>query len=325
MSPTMRVARVVAGAGIMSVVIWRLGTGPILDGLRTINAWSLAAAAVIGLVTTVGAAWRWSLVARGLGVAVPMRTAIAAYYRSQFLNTALPGGVLGDVHRGVRHGRDVGDVSRALRAVVWERFAGQAVQVALALVVLLALPSPVRSSMWIAVPAAGATVLIVVIARRLLPTRWTGTLGADVRAGMLTRHALPGITSASLLVIAGHTTTFLIAARTAGSTASVQQLLPLAMLIMLAMAVPANVGGWGPREGVTAALFGAAGLGADQGLAAATVYGVLTFAASLPGAVVLIVARRRHGTPVVDQPERVERNPLSRVNSVDQTRPALDA
>ena len=40
----------------------------------------------------------------------------------------LPGGVLGDVHRGVVHGRAAGSTSRALRAVGWERFAGQVVQ-----------------------------------------------------------------------------------------------------------------------------------------------------------------------------------------------------
>ena len=54
---------------------------------------------------------------------------------------------MGDVHRGISHGRDVSDVGRGLRAVVWERFAGQVVQVVLTVAVLLALPSPVHSSM----------------------------------------------------------------------------------------------------------------------------------------------------------------------------------
>src|SRR6188508_3794592 len=130
-------ARLLGGAAILAVLIWRLGTGPFLDGIRTIDARSLAAAAGIAVVTTVCSAWRWRLVARGLGVGVPMGTAVAAYYRSQFLNTTLPGGVLGDVHRGVRHGRDVGDVGRGLRAVAWERTAGQTVQIVLTLIVLV--------------------------------------------------------------------------------------------------------------------------------------------------------------------------------------------
>ena len=91
--------------------------------------------AALALLSTVCCAWRWSLVARGLGVSVPLPTAVAAYYRSLFLNTTLPGGLVGDVHRGVRHGRDVGDVGRGLRAVGWERSAGQVVQLALTVVV----------------------------------------------------------------------------------------------------------------------------------------------------------------------------------------------
>ncbi len=50
-----------------------------------------------------------------------------------------------------------------------------------------------------------------------------------------------------------------------------------------------SVGGWGPREGVTAWAFGAAGLGASQGVTTAVVYGVMVLVATLPGAAVLVV------------------------------------
>jgi hypothetical protein len=43
-------------------------------------------------------------------------------------------------------------------------------------------------------------------------------------------------------------------------------------------------------------LFGAAGLGAGQGIATATVYGVMVLAANLPGAAVLIASRHRRGS-----------------------------
>ena len=295
--------RVLGGAAILAVLFWRLGTGPLLDGLRTISGWSLAAAAGVALVTTVCWAWRWSLVARGLGVAVPLRAAITAYYRSQFLNSALPGGVLGDVHRGLQHGRDTGDVSRGLRAVGWERLAGQMVQVVLALIVLLVLPSPVRSSM----PAVLAIAVLCVVGAvgliRARPphgtSRWARTLrtaSTDVRAGLLAPRTRAAILLSSVVVVAGHMTTFLIAARTAGATASSLQLLPLAMLVLLAMTVPTNIGGWGPREGVAAWLFAAAGLGAAQGLAVAAVYGVLVLVASLPGAAVLAITSLGSGS-----------------------------
>ena len=277
---------------------WSGGWAPARSStaLRTVDGGALAAAAGIAVLTTVCCAWRWSLVARGLGVGVPLRTAVAAYYRSQFLNTTLPGGVLGDVHRAVRHGRDVGDVGRGLRAVAWERSAGQVVQIVLTMIVLLVLPSPVRSSMpgrgggrcwrpWLAVLSAGRC------PGRAVP------LGADPAHGPPTSatgcsHGGRGRASCSRPPWwwpATHAT-FLIAARTAGSTASPVRMLPLALLVLLAMGVPTNIGGWGPREGVAAWAFGAAGLGAAQGVATAVVYGVMVLVASLPGAVVLVVA-----------------------------------
>jgi glycosyltransferase 2 family protein len=293
-------ARVLGGAAILAVLVWRLGTGPFLDGVRSISAWSLAAAAGIAMVTTVCCAWRWILVARGLGVDLPLPAAVAAYYRSQFLNTVLPGGVLGDVHRGVSHGRDVGDVSRGLRAVAWERSSGQVVQAALSVIVLLVLPSPVRSAMPLVAAAVVVGALGAVLLGRVLPhdgpSWWARTLqtaGADIREGLLARRAWPGIVLTSAAVVVGSTAMFLIAARTAGSTESLARMLPLAMLVLLATAVPANVAGWGPREGMAAWAFGAAGLSADRGVATAAVFGVMVFVASLPGAVVLVATSLR--------------------------------
>ncbi|MDX6639180.1 MAG: hypothetical protein QOF12_191 [Solirubrobacteraceae bacterium] len=301
-------ARLLGGAAMLGVLVWRLGTRPFLDGVHVISGWSLLAAAAITVLTTVSCAWRWSLVARGLGAGVPLPAAVAAYYRSQFLNTTLPGGVLGDVHRADRHGRDAGDVGRGLRAVAWERSAGQLVQLALAIIVLLLLPSPVRSSMPVVATAVLAGGLGVLLLIRVLPhggpSRWARTLRtavADLREGLLARRAWPGIVLASAVVIAGHAATFLIAARTAGSTASALKLLPLALLVLLAMGVPTNIAGWGPREGVAAWAFSVAGLGAAQGIATAVVYGVMVLVASLPGAAVLIVELLHRNTLGADR------------------------
>jgi hypothetical protein len=89
--------------------------------------------------------------------------------------------------------------------------------------------------------------------------------------------------------VAGHLATFLIAARTAGAVASPARLLPLALLALVAMSVPTNIAGWGPREGVAAWAFGVAGLGAGLGVTTAVVFGVMVLVASLPGAGVLLV------------------------------------
>jgi hypothetical protein len=134
-------------------------------------------------------------------------------------------------------------------------------------------------------------------------SRLRSAAARDVRDGLLAARAWPAIALASALVVAGHAVTFLIAARTAGATAPPSEMLPLALLVLLAAALP-NVGGWGPREGVTAWAFAAAGLGPSHGVATAVAYGVMVFVATLPGAVVLVVAwwRRTRAAPSRPRP-----------------------
>jgi glycosyltransferase 2 family protein len=299
-----RAIRLAGAMAVLAIVVWRLGTGPFRDGLSAVDGRALAAAAGIGVVTTVCCAWRWTVVARGLGVPLSLRDAVAAYYRSLFLNLTLPGGVVGDVHRGVSHGRDANDVSRGLRAVAWERAAGQVVQAAITVAVLLALPSAVRPFVPLTALALAAAMIGVVLVGRLRSrggrSRWArfrNALTGDLRDAVLHRRALPVVVLASAVVVAGHAATFLIAARTAGATAPLSRLLPLALLAMLAMVLP-SVAGWGPREGATAWAFGAAGLGANLGVATAVVYGVMSLVASLPGALVLARGALPHAVPV---------------------------
>lgn len=291
----LRWARPAVSAAALAAVIWRLGSGPFLEGIRALDARDLLAAVAIFFITTACCAWRWKIVARGLGLRLSLPAAVAAYYRCLFLNLTLPSGVAGDVHRGVSHGRDVHDVGRALRAVVWERTAGQVVQVMLTISVLLVLPSPVRASMPLVAGALVAAAVAVVLIDRVQTgrgsSRWERARDAAVagiRAGLLQRNALPGVVLTTIVAFFGYAVIFLIAARTAGVTAPVSRLLPLALLAILAMVLP-SIAGWGPREGATAWVFSAAGLGADRGAATAVAYGVMVLAASLPGAFVLVV------------------------------------
>ena len=288
---------------VVAVVVWRLGGGPFLDGLRALDGQAPAAAAAIVLVTTVCFAWRWKTVAEGLGVRLSLADAVTAYYRSLFLNLTLPGGVAGDVHRGVRHGREVRDLGLALRAIVWERTAGQVVQIVLTVAVLFLLPSPLRSSMlFLALGLAAVAVVVVLVVRMRTGrghSRWArirSTAVADIRRCFLDRRALAVVAIASALAVVGHVVIFLIAARAVGVDASVGKLVPLALISITAMALP-NIGGWGPREGVTAWAFSAAGLGAGLGAATAVAYGIVVLAASLPGGLMLLHEwlPRRHG------------------------------
>nr|WP_055495429.1 lysylphosphatidylglycerol synthase domain-containing protein [Streptomyces sp. TP-A0356] len=318
----------VAGAAILGVLLWRLGTGVFLDGLRRIDVPTLLAGLGIGALTTVFSAWRWCRVARALDLRLPLGAAVADYYRALFLNAALPGGVLGDVHRAVRHGRSTGDMGRGVRAVVLERTAGQVALVAFGVPVLLTLPSPVLTQArhlagLLALAALGALAVVAAVrmGRAPGPSRRRRALGAAVaeaRTALLARGSWPVVLFSSVVVLAGHLLMFLVAARVAGSHASPATLLPLGLLALIAMGLPLNIGGWGPREGVTAWAFGAAGLGADTGLGVAVVYGVLSFVASLPGILVLLArwytaVQRPPTTPDADGSEGGELDPTTRV------------
>jgi uncharacterized membrane protein YbhN (UPF0104 family) len=318
------VLRLAGGSLVLVLLARQGGVGPFHAGLRAVT-WPLVLAAVaLTAMTTVCSAWRWRVVAQALGVRLALPAAVGAYYRSQFLNMVLPGAVLGDVHRAVAHGRHAGDLARGLRAVGYERLFGQVVQALVTAVVLLILPSPVRPALPYLIAGAGAAgcaALTVRAARRAgspaadraglpaagrvrsRPTRAARAVIDDVRGGLLAREVWPQLTLSSLLVVAGHTTTFVLAARVAGSTAPLGELVALLMLVQTAAGVPFSVGGWGPREGAAAWAFAAAGLGAATGVTVTTLYAVIAVVAVTPGMGLLLydlIGRGRRGTVAGD-------------------------
>ena len=298
------VLRLVVVSAVLSFHVRQVGAAPFEDGLRAVTWQAVVAAVTLTALTTVCSAWRWRVVARALGVGIGLPDAVGAYYRSQFLNSVLPGGILGDVHRAIMHGRRAGDVARGLRAVGWERLCGQVIQAVVTASVLLTLPSPVRPALPYILAGiagvAGCAALVVRGAARRGHSRLARAARAvdtDLRRGLLAAGVWPQLTLASLLVVAGHTATFVIAARVAGCTAPLGELVALLMVVQTAMVIPLSIGGWGPREGAAAWAFAAAGLGAATGVTITTVYAVLARAAVAPGAGMLarVAVRRRRG------------------------------
>jgi len=287
--------------------LWRhVGAAPFKDGLRAVTWPAVAAAVMLTALTTVCSAWRWRVAAQALGIGIGLPAAVRSYYRSLFLNSVLIGGILGDVHRAVTHGRRSGDVVLGLRAVAWERLCGQVIQAVVTAVVLLTLTSPVRPALPFVLAGvagvAGAAGCTALVARhtgrrgRSRLTRAARAVADDLRHGILAPHVWPQLALSSVLVVAGHTATFVIAARVAGSTAPLGELLVLLMVVQTAAVIPLGIGGWGLREGVAAWAFAAAGLGAATGITITTLYAVLMLIAVAPGGGLLLgdaVRRRR--------------------------------
>ena len=98
-----RIARAAVGAGILVAIVLEVGAEPFVRGLasRRLRR-AVAAALALGAVGHVGR--RLAVADRSpavSGCTLGWGESVSAYYRSQFLNTVLPGGVVGDVHRAV--------------------------------------------------------------------------------------------------------------------------------------------------------------------------------------------------------------------------------
>ena len=310
--------RLAAGATVLWFLVRLVGAAPFEDGLRAVTWPAVIAAVTLTVLTTVCSAWRWRVVARALGIEIGLWGATCAYYRSLFLNSVLIGGVIGDVHRAVAHGRRSGDVGLGVRAVAWERLWGQVIQAVVTAVILLALPSPVRPALpYVLIGIAGVAACVALVVRgaaRRGQSRLARTATAasdDLRRQLLASHVWPQLMLASVLIVAGHTATFVVAARAAGCTAPLGELVALLMVVQIAVVIPFSIGGWGPREGVAAWAFAAAGLGAATGVTVAALYAVLMLVAVAPGAGLLLgdTVRRGRGPDHPDESRRTELTP----------------
>ncbi|NNC13608.1 flippase-like domain-containing protein [Planctomonas sp. JC2975] len=282
---------VLAAVLIIGATVLAVGVGPFLNGIASVSPTTIAIAFGLTAVATAAAAWRWRVVASRLGMPLSWRDAFASYYRAIFLNTVLPGGVVGDVHRAYAQGRREQRIAVAARSVVAERVAGQIVQtsVTLAVLVPLGLSSALGPLSWVG--AALAALVAITIGAVAATRRGRAALAREARMlrPLITRPVtLVAIVASSVVVVAAHATTFIVAGLAAGVDAEPAGLGAVALVVLCASAIPINVGGWGPREAASASAFALIGLGAGAGVVVSAAFGVLTMLAVVPGAVVLL-------------------------------------
>lgn len=259
-----QVVRNLAGLAVLFLLVRELGGEAVLAGLRAVTPTAVLAALVITVATTWCCARRWTLISARFGQPVAMRIAYPAYYRSQLLNATLPGGAVGDLHRGLRYG---------WRAVLSERAAGQVVQ--LVMIAAIVLPGPWR---WVAV-----ALLVLAIGG------WAGDRVLDRVVGRAVGWGVGGGVGAvvvlSVLSTSGHLLVFLVCASTTGLPLS--STLSIGALVLLGASIPFNVLGWGPREGIAVWAFTLFGADAATGFSVAVTFGALCTVATLPGLLAL--------------------------------------
>jgi len=288
---------------VLLVLLWRVVGGPdVADLLATAHIGWLALAVALLIAHTIFAAWRWKVTAAPLGLHLSARTAVEEYFLAQLINSALPGGVLGDVGRAARS-RHRATLRVAAGAVAVERGIGQAalaVVLVVGVVVTAALPGGFTLPRpWLAgvsIGIAGAVLVLValIMTTRVLARRHVAW-AARVADGMHRSTTGPGVRSAqaalSMVAVACLLAAFWCCTAAIGAALSVGAVVTLVPLVLLSMLLPVSIGGWGVRETAAVALLPVAGITGAQALASSIAFGVVALVATLPGLAALWTAR----------------------------------
>ena len=197
-----------------------------------------------------------------------------------------------------------GTRSSAWLAVLLERSSGQVAMLLCALATLLfsptiahvlgALSGRLRELGTSPAPLALGLGALVVLVMALILRRSTllHTFAHAVQRALLAPALLWRQLLSSLALATSYIAVYFCCTRMLGIDTPASTLLALIPWVLLAMAIPLSMAGWGLREGAAALLWAAAGLEVSQGVAISIAYGTVVLTSTLPGAWVLL----RRGT-----------------------------
>lgn len=292
---------------ILVLVFVFIDEDALLERLLALDAFWIGFALIISVPQYILSAARWQLTSERLGAPLSFRTALAEYYLAVFANQILPGGVMGDAARAVRHGYRLStddSPSRfgpALRAVVYERASGQ-VTLFLLMLASLALWSvvfPMRPLFPFYAFAALAVAFAFGLGvfwglRRPKYRRSSGIYVKEMHHALFARDVILPHLGYSFGVLATYIACFYCAGRAVGITLTPAEIITLVPVVLFSMTVPITISGWGVREATAAFVWSLAMLSAADGVAISVTYGLIVFLSSLPGIFFLLPGPRKH-------------------------------
>lgn len=299
------------------ILLWRLADGPEAARiLASADPWWLVLAVVLLLGNTVLGALRWRATAAPLGIAISRAEAVREYFLAQLVNSALPGGVLGDAGRATRSRHHAG-LGPAAGAVIIERSIGQLAMLATlgaGFAITLAVPGGLDWPTGLATAVAtalsafwGLVLLLALGARRVRPL--PGSRLDRIVDGLRRCLAEPGVARRQTALSAGTTfcilTAFACCAAAVGAPLSSAAAVAVVPLVLFAMLLPISIAGWGVREGAALALLPVAGLTEAEALAASVAFGLTALVSTLPGFFAIWGNRRAERVEIVAGSEDV--------------------
>jgi uncharacterized membrane protein YbhN (UPF0104 family) len=266
-------AQVVAPIVALVLLAHRFGADAFRPALAVVAPFPMLAALVLGGVATVAQAARWRVVMNGAGHRLGRVKATAECYRACALNSVLPGGIIGDAVRAWRQRTDARHGWRAgADSVVAERACGLCTLLVATAAVLIVEARSIMAA------AAGISACVAFVVARPSLRRLTWRERAAVWGWSV-------VALAALLALTA------VAAVTLGVSASPGAMATLGLIILAGMAVPLNVGGWGPREAAAAVAATLVGASPAGGVTVAAGYGLLTTVSVVAPCLALMVPR----------------------------------
>ena len=256
------------------------------------------------------AALRWHSILRYLGAGLSVIRTIELFWTGLFFAAISPGGLAGDGARMWMLASTGSSAPKSINSVVLDRLAALA---GLVLLVAASLPfvddrvasQSVRYG-TAAFLSLGLLASFAFVTGFQVPTAWqrsgagraAGSLLSDLK--MLCWPLRRPLTLAllSVLTVASFAFAVFVLLRSVGSVIGPLDCMVLVPLIVLATTLPVSFGGWGLREGSMVGLFALVGISPADAFSVSIVAGLLSTAASLPGALVWLRTRRPAPQPL---------------------------
>jgi len=284
---------------ILYFAIRHLGFQSIMDKLRVLNAWGLAAALVICVAQTFLVSVRWHWIIRYLGGSISLWRTFCLVEMCSFFSQALPATVGADAVRVVQAWQSGISMSRSVTSVLFDRAFGVAGIVAAGLVGLPFASRRMGHLEGTVLLGGGVALLAGLLALWMrrhwlawLPARFSRILGSflDIAVGlMLWPAAWVWALFPAIAVQFLSTLIIYVALRQFGITVGFVECVLSVTLALLIAALPISIAGWGVREGALIFALGALGVPPAEAVASSLLSGIALFVTALPGGLLLLI------------------------------------
>jgi uncharacterized protein (TIRG00374 family) len=312
----------VVSAVVLAALLWFTDPAQIWDTLSAADLRWIAAATLVNVATIPVMAWRWKLLLRAKGIAVPIAWLTRTYFVALFLGQFLPAAIGGDAVRAVELGRRTQAAPEAVASVLIDRLVGVVSLVALAVVAYAAGGGSGRPEVAVAEALFGLAALAMLallfsaglrgVAARYLEPRVAGRqLAAGERFYDALheyrdhRATLAAVCGLALAVQVARVWTIWMLVQALRLDVPVSEIFVAGPVLFAALILPVSLNGIGVREAVFVS-FLRDSTTAEQAIALGVAFFAVGTATALAGAPILLVRWARYGVQAVRPRKQIE-------------------